>query len=239
MAPVFARWRWARAGVDGAARHGAAGVERRRELGRPRGRQFVVDRVPRQRARLGLRHLGRDVLTAQPRLDVAGPRRPVVRRAARDGRARLRGDGERHDLRAGRGQRLDPVVEPRGDAGALERPSLWGHWPADGHYGHARRRPGARRDLRRGRRARERERSRPLPRWPEHLLGRPTAQSGRRPAGPADDGHPAAHRVEPERRQRGVRLRRQRRRLLDLQRLGRRRARGWRTTQLLPGGADR
>ena len=41
------------------------------------------------------------------------------------------------------------------------------------------------------------------------------------PPGQTHVGDPAAHRLEPQQRQRGLRLRRQRRRLLDLQRLGR------------------
>ena len=50
-------------------------------------------------------------------------------------RACLRGDGERHDLRAGRQHRGRPVVDPRGDPGAVGRPPLRGHQPAVGITG--------------------------------------------------------------------------------------------------------
>ena len=59
------------------------------------------------------------------------------------------------------------------------------------------------------------------------------------PPGTGTGRDPAAHRAEPEQRQRRLRVRRQRRRLLDLQRLGRLGARGRWNARLLPGGADR
>ena len=61
------------------------------------------------------------------------------------------------------------------------------------------------------------------------------------PPGQNASGHPSAHGTEPQQRQRRLRLRRQRRGLLDVQRLGRLGARGWRTPgyyEAVPIGHD-
>ena len=79
----------------------------------------VVDRLPRRPARLRRRQLGCHLLAAQLGLDVAGPRRPGLRRTARGDGPRLRGHRERHRVRAGGRHRRRPVVHPRGDPGAF------------------------------------------------------------------------------------------------------------------------
>ena len=159
-----------------------------------------VDRVPRQPARNRGRPLGRHLLAAQPRLEVPRARRAGLRGAARGHRARLRRDRERHHLRAGRQHRGDPVVDPRGDPGAVGRPPVRQHQPDRRHHRHAGDRHRPRRDLRGGRRA-ERWRAGPRPGGAEHVHRLLHAGPGRRPPGPTDNGRdPAAHRAEPEQR---------------------------------------
>ena len=58
-----------------------------------------MDRVPRQPSGHGERHLGGHLLPSLVGLEVARPRRPGLRRAARGRRADLRGHRERHRVR--------------------------------------------------------------------------------------------------------------------------------------------
>ena len=178
--------------------------------------------------------------TRQPGVEVAGPRRAGLRRAARGHRAGLRGDGERHRVRAGRRHRRGPVVHPRRDPGAVGPTSRAG--------------TSARRS------------ASPAPRWStrpageifavadELVNGRPptswsgsniytgTVDLGQAVNPPGQDPADILQRTGLNlRRQRGLRLRRQRRRLRDVQRLGRLRARGRRDAgyyQAVPIGHD-
>ncbi len=203
-----------------------------------RRRHLLVDRLPRQPAGHGGGHLWRHLQPPDPGVDVAGPRRPGVRRAPRGHRARLRGDGERHRVRVGRQHRSGVVVHARRDAGAVGRPPLWGHQPVCRHHRHPGRRCRSGGDLRRGRRAGW-WCARSLSSRFQHLQRHDRPRRSRQPARAGRSRHFAAHRSEPEQWQRRLRLRRQRRRLRDLQRLGRLGARGRRDAGLLPGGAHR
>ena len=101
------------------------------------------------------------------------------------------------------------------------------------HHRHARHRPGAGRDLRRRGRV-QRELVHPRLGRPEHLHRQHDARTSPvDPPGQGLGGDPAAHRVEPERRQRRLRLRGQRRGLFDIPRVDRLGARGRRGAGLL------
>ena len=93
-------------------RRGQRSRRRATGSGRTSTPHHVVDRLPRQPPRIGRRHLGRHLLRRHPGLDIAGPRRPGLRRAARGHRAGLRGDGERHRVCAGRQHRAPSCGRP-------------------------------------------------------------------------------------------------------------------------------
>ena len=102
---------------------GAVGRWRRRRRGQraPCRRHDVVDRVPRQPARTGCRPSGvtfspPNQAWTSPVLDGQVYGEPLEA----TGRV-YRGDGERHDLRAGGEHRRHPVVEQRGNTGAFLR----------------------------------------------------------------------------------------------------------------------
>ena len=142
----------------------------------------------------------RSVNTAAPGLDVARPRRPPLRPAARGRRGRLRGDRERHRLRPVRDQRSvvwsAHVAPPVPSSSPPVRRHL-----ADGrdhrHPGH---RPGQGRDLRRGRRAAST--AAPPTSWSGSAStpgpsGCPRPSTRRAPT----RGPPPAHRAHPRRRE--------------------------------------
>ena len=219
-APLHDRRRGARAARTGLGRGG--GPSTRRQAARRR--HLVVDRVPRQSRGVGRRHLGRHLLPRHTGLAVARARRPGLRRAPRIRRAGLCRHRERHRLRAGGRHGRRAVVDQRRNRGAGDG-RVRRHLSDGGDHRHARDRRRPRRDLRRGRRAGQRDAG-PRSRRAEHVHRGAGAQRVRRRARRESRLQPAAHGVEPRRRPRHLRIRGRLPVLSALRRLGRLRGRG-------------